>query len=254
MGNIIRADVRQAVLSGRLILAGIAFCGLLFMSGFEVILDAARSEDLMVNGFHGKLIYDALSSDTVLLALPILCALPYGAAYIEEVKTGFVKLYISRASRRGYVLGKFAGCLISGGLVPVLGTLLAYAISLLVFSPMEMALEEGAEGTPWFWETVYACGRFFLSGGFWAFLGMLMSSQMESKYIAYASPFVFYYLLIILHERYFTAIYVIDPKGWLWPGEEWVFGPWSATALNIECLLIAVLFFGAAVRRRVAEL
>lgn len=254
MGNIIRADVRQAVFSWRLILAGIAFCGLLFMAGFETILDAARSEDLLFNGFHGKLIYDALSSDTVLLAVPILCALPYSAAYIDDIKTGFVKLYISRTSRRGYVLGKFTGCLISGGLVPVIGTLLAYGIAYLVFAPMEAAPMEEVETKQWFWDTVYACGRFFLSGGFWAFLGMVMSSQMESKYIAYAAPFVFYYLLIILHERYFTSLYVIDPKGWIWPGEEWVYGPWSAAVVNIECMVLAVLCFMAAVRKRVAEL
>lgn len=254
MGQIIRADVRQAVLSWRLMLAGLAFGGLIFLSGFEMILDAARSEELLANGFHGKLVYDALASDTVLLALPILCTLPYGAAYIEDIKTGFVKLYISRSSRRGYVLGKFAGCALSGGLVSVIGTLLAFALSALVFSPMEAALEDGMEATAWFWDVVTVCGRFFLSGGFWAFWGMVMSSQMESKYIAYASPFVFYYLLIILHERYFPALYVIDPKGWLWPGAEWSLGPWSAAAVIVECMVIAVICFSAAVHRRVAEL
>ena len=254
MGSIIRADVRQAVFSWRLVLAGMAFSVLLFLSGFEAILDTARSDELLANGFHGQLIYNALSSDMVLLAVPILCTLPYGAAYIEDIKTGFVKLYISRTSRRGYVWGKFAGCFLSGGLVTVLGTILAYGISKLAFSPMELDVEDGAEVATQFWDTISACGRFFLSGGFWAFLGMVMSSQMESRYISYASPFVFYYLLIILRERYFTWLYVMDPKGWLWPSEEWVLGPWSAAAVNVECLFIALLCFAAAVRRRVAEL
>lgn len=254
MGYIIRADVRQAVLSWRLLLAGVAFCGLLFLSSFETILSATRFEELLINGFHGKLVYDALSSDAALLALPILCTLPYGAAYIEDIKTGFIKLYISRSSRRGYVLGKFAGCFFSGGLVPVLGTLLAYGISTLIFSPMEAAVEEGAEAVVWLWDTLAVCGRLFLSGGFWAFWGMALSAYMESKYIPYAAPFVTYYLFIILHERYLPALYVIDPKGWLWPEGIWPLGAWSAAVFVLELAAIALLCFAAAVQRRVSEL
>lgn len=252
MGNVIRTDVRQAMSSWRLASAVLGFCVLLFLSGFEDILDAARSEELLASGFHGKLIYDALSSDTVLLALPILCTLPYGAAYIEDIKTGFIKLYIYRTSRQGYALGKFAGAVLSGGLVPLVGTLVAYGISSLIFMPMEAAVS--SVGTQWFWDCFCACGRFFLSGGFWAFFGMVMSSQMESRYISYASPFVFYYLLIILRERYFPSAYVIDPKGWLWPTEEWVLGSWSAAMMPVECMVIALLCFMAAVRKRVSEL
>lgn len=252
MGNVIRTDVRQVMSSWRMVAASLGFCVLLFLSGFEAILDAARSEDILFSGFHGKLIYDALSSNVVLLALPILCTLPYGAAYIEDIKTGFVKLYISRTSRQGYALGKFAGTVLSGGLVPVVGTLVAYGISSLIFIPVEEAAN--SVETRWFWDCFCACGRFFLSGGFWAFFGMAMSSQMESRYISYASPFVFYYLLIILRERYFPLAYVIDPKGWLWPSEEWVLGSWSAAMMPVECMVIALLCFMAAVRKRVSEL
>lgn len=252
MGNVTRADVRQAVNSWRMAAAALDFCALLFLSGFESILDAARSEDLLAEGFHGQLIYDALDSDMILLALPILCTLPYGAAYIEDIKTGFVKLCISRTSRQGYALGKFAGAVLSGGLVPVVGTLVAYGISSLIFIPAEEAAS--SVETQWFWDCFCACGRFFLSGGFWAFFGMVMSSQMESRYISYASPFVFYYLLIILRERYFPSVYVIDPTGWLWPGEEWALGSWSAAMVPVECMAIALLCFMAAVRKRVAEL
>ena len=254
MGHIIKAEARQAVRSWRLFAAALAFGFLLFLSGTEAILTAARSEDALAFGFHGQLVYNALSSDTVLLALPILCALPYGAAYIEDIKTGSIKLYISRSSRRGYVLGKLAGSLLSGGLVPVLGSLAAYAVSALVFAPMEAPPAEDAEAVTYFWDVLAACGRFFLSGGFWAFLGMTLSSQMESRYIAYASPFVFYYLLVILRQRYFTALYVLDPEGWLWPGAEWVYGAWSAAVVVTELIIITALLFAAAVKRRIAEL
>ena len=254
MGHIIGADARRAVLSWRLLAAALAFGALLVLSEIETIIAAVRSGDALAVGFHGQLVYDALSSDTALLALPILCTLPFSAMYIEDIKTGFIKLYISRSSRRGYVLGKLAGSLLSGGLVPVLGMLAAYAVSTLVFMPVEAPPAEDAEAVTYFWDILSACGRFFLSGGFWAFLGMALSSQMESRYIAYASPFVFYYLLVIIQERYFPFLYVINPKGWLFPGEEWVYGAWSSAAIVLELIAITAILFAAAVKRRIAEL
>lgn len=60
--------------------------------------------------------------------------------------------------------------------------------------------------------------------------------------------------LIILRERYFEALYVIDPRGWLTPGEEWILGPWSAAAPVIILTAAVFLCFAGAVERRVYTL
>jgi hypothetical protein len=145
------------------------------------------------------------------------------------------------------------GCLISGGFVFVLGILLAYGVSVLVFLPIEIAPSAETVDTS-FRELLADCGWFFLSGGYWALFGMTMSAQMESKYIAYASPFIFYYILIILHERYFDWLYVLYPKGWLFPNEAWVLGQWSVIPLILELAALIALLFARAVKRRISEI
>jgi ABC-type transport system involved in multi-copper enzyme maturation permease subunit len=241
-------STRHAVLSWKFAAAALAFCALLFLAGFDTILAAVTENDPLWQGFHGQLIYNALSSDVILFAMPILCVLPYGAAYIEDIKTGYIKLYLVRTTRKNYIAGKFAGCFLSGGLVSVVGTLCAYGISTLIFSHLE---EADDFGTSWLLELLPLLLRFFLSGGFWAFLGMLLSTQMESKYVAYASPFLFYYLLVILQERYFSSLYVLNPEGWLLVGGEWVLGSWSAVAVVVMLTILAFLLFSQSVKRRI---
>ena len=67
--------------------------------GIQTISDGMELE----NGFHGTLILQALSKDAVTLALPILCALPYTASFIDDVKSGFIKSYLSRTTVSRYI-------------------------------------------------------------------------------------------------------------------------------------------------------
>ena len=102
--------------------------------------------------------------------------------------------------------------MLSGGLVIVVGVLIEWGISALVLLPMEKVAEAPSESTVFLLKT---CVLLFLNGGLWAVLGMTMSTIMESKYIAYASPFIVYYLLVILYERYFPNAWLLYPKNWL---------------------------------------
>ncbi len=253
MRNTIMSGVRQSVRSARFWLGAVFIAAAVFLASMDGVLEALRSEDPLAAGFHGDLVVKAMSADAIVICLPIVCALPYAASYVDEVKTGFIKLYIHRTSQRAYILGKVAGCLVSGGLVMVAGLWLAYGASALVFLPLEAAPKPGEETPAYAVELANACGPVFLSGGFWALFGMTMSSLMESRYIAYASPFIFYYICIILCERYFSWLYVIYPKAWL-SAEGWQGGRWGAAAVLGELICLAALAFGASVRKRVREL
>ncbi len=254
MKNTIASSVRQSLFTGQFLLGVVFVAAAVFLASTEALLDAFRSEELLAYGFHGTFVLEAVTSDTIILCLPILCALPYAASYVDDVKTGFIKLYLHRTSQRGYILGKTLGCVISGGLVVALGLFLAYAAAALVFLPMEAAPAPEAEPPRHLQEFFSVSWLFFLSGGFWALFGMTMSAQMESRYIAYASPFIFYYVLIILHERYFDWLYVLYPKAWLAPGEEWVIGKWSVAPLLLELMAVTALYFARSVKRRVSEI
>ena len=254
MSTTIRSCIRQSVFSLRFLLGTVFITALLFLSSAGTMADAFRSDKALAYGYHGNFILTALGGDAITICLPIVCALPYAASYVEDVKTNFIKLYIYRTSNRGYILGKAAGCLVSGGAVIVLGLWLAYGVSAVLFTPLEGPLKADAEAPEYAMTLLRNCGLIFLSGGFWSLFGMTMSAFMASKYIAYAAPFIFYYVLIILCERYFTSLYVVYPKAWLAPGEEWAMGRWGPALVILELIVVTALCFGAAVRKRVRSL
>jgi hypothetical protein len=69
---------------------------------------------------------------------------------------------------------------------------------------------------------------FGLSGALWAMLGMLLSTVTMNTYMAYAAPFILYYVLIILQERYARDIFMLNPQNYLTLTGTWPFGGWSA--------------------------
>lgn len=254
MKNTILSNLRQSIFTGRFLLCVIFVAAAVFLASMETLLDAFRSADPLAYGFHGSFILEAAATDTISFCLPIICTLPFAGSFVDDVKTGFIKLYIHRTSRRAYIFGKVLGCIVSGGLVVVMGLFLAYGTAVLVFLPMEAAPQPDAENPECFRDFLSACGLFFLSGGLWSLFGMTMSARMESKYIAYASPFIIYYVLIILHERYFEWLYVLHPKAWLFPGEEWIIGKWSVVPVVLELMVMTALCFARSAKRRVSEI
>ena len=254
MRNAIRSSLRQSVLNGRFLPGVVFVVAAVFLASAETLSRAFRSEGLLDCGFHGRLVLAAVQSDTIVFCLPIVSALPYAASYVDDVKTGFIRLFIHRAGRRGYILGRALGCVVSGGLVISLGLLLACCAAALVFLPREAAPRPGAEDPGAFQALFSVCGRFFLSGGLWALVGMTMSTLMESRYIACGAPFILYYVLIILHERYFDWLYLLYPKTWLFPGAEWSWGVWSVGPFLLALMAGLTLLFGRRVRKRVAAL
>jgi hypothetical protein len=244
----ISSDLRRA-LTGRGFFCGVAGMVLVIaLSSLQNIIEAVRSGSVNY-GFHAQLISTALSSDWVTLALPILCTLPFTAAFVDDMKSGFIKQYLHRAGHREYIRGKLFACGLSGGLVLFLGIIVAYGLSALIFTPMELALKEGQTAQPYFAQMLMTAATLFLSGAFWSLVGLTFAALTMSRYMAYASPFIFYYVLIILHERYFTSLYVLYPKEWLFPSGVWPMGGFSVLLmLAVWTAAVSVAFAIAAER------
>jgi len=169
-GQSVTPDIKRA-LTGRGFLIGVIGSVLVaVLSSVESIIMAARSESLMPNGFHARLIMDALILNGFTLVLPILCALPYTTLFVDDMKSGFIKQYLHRSGVQPYIKGKLAACALSGGLVLVCGILLSYGLSALVFTPMEHALGEGEAAQPYFAQLLMKAFILFFSGAFCVFL------------------------------------------------------------------------------------
>jgi hypothetical protein len=247
------SDIKRA-LSGRGFLAGVA--GMVLIIAFsllEEIITAAQSGEALQNGHHAQVIMSALESDWVTLALPILCALPFTAAFVDDIKSGFIKQFLPRSSVKLYIKGKLVACGLSGGLVLFFGIVLAYGVSALIFTPMELALGPEEIAQPYFAQLLMKATTMFFSGAFWSLAGFTFAALTMNKYMAYASPFILYYVLIILNERYFSDFYVLYPKEWLSPSETWVMGGFGVILLLIELSAIVCLGFTIVAKGRLAH-
>ena len=188
MRNII-TEIRRAVCSYKFAIAAI---GLIITITFAATGDIAKATRTPTAETFDKylelqsntepkptmteIIQAALNSEAYKTALPILAALPFTAAFVDDIKSGYIKAYLLRTTRRKYITGKLVAAAVSGGLVTL-----------------------------------------SFSGMLWALIGLTLASVTTNRYMAYTSPFILYYLLIILHERYFRSIPLISPHEWTLP-------------------------------------
>ena len=73
--------------------------------------------------------------------------------------------------------------------------------------------------------------------------GLLISMMTSNKYMAYISPFMVGYLLIIFHERYFSKLYVFYPKEWLLAEQTWVLAQGGIVLWLLELAVIVSVIF-----------
>lgn len=221
-----------------------------FFDYLHPLLQVRQQGGYIPQGYHDTLFSNALSSDVLVAFLPVLAAVPLAAGYLEDVKNKFVRFLLVRESYCVYLAGKMFGCWLCGGLVVVLGVVEAYGLTVLLLTPVEQVVANYIPANVYIGERI---ALLFLNGGFWALLGMTLSTLMESKYIAYMSPFIVYYLLVILCERYFPDAWLLYPKNWLNP-EIWPYGIGSATAFLLELTVIAGILFYIMGKRRLESL
>ena len=248
----VAASLRCAILSKGFGIGVIAMAAILVISGWESMAGTLGTT-LLPYGTHITMIMDARKTDMVTFAVPILCTLPYAASYVDDLKSGFIKGYLQRAGTGGYIGGKLAACGISGGLLLFLGVLAALPVSALLLLPIEAA-PTGQESLPYLGEIMGNASMFFFAGMFWSLLGFLLAGATKSRYMAYASPLVLYYLMIILHERYFSELYVLYPKEWQSPTDGWQLGGLGVAVMMIEFSAAAAVAFALLARKQLGKL
>lgn len=132
----------------------------------------------------------------------------------------------------------------------VVGAVVSYILAAFLFSPMQAAPMPGSEVVPFFQPFLMNLILFFMSGAFWSLVGITASAATNNKYMAYASPFMIYYLLIILKERYFSNLYVLYPKEWITVGQGWPLGEFGVImVVLVLIMMVSTLFVIAAIRR-----
>lgn len=239
----ILGEIKRAVFGRQFLIAYLGMVLCLFIGAFSEGLDVFKTKPVMVTyGFHREILLRSLRSDIILLAVPILAAIPYTTAFTDDVRSGYLKPYLTRTTVSRYIRGKSIAAAFSGGFALALGILTALFISFLVFSPFEVYPEYAVPSRiP---DLILFIFLFFLSGALWATVGLLASSLTQNVYLAYAAPFIFYYVLIILQERYFRSAFMLNPKNYLTMQGEWPLnGKSAALTLLVLTILLQLVFF-----------
>ena len=249
----ISTDIRRAVCSKGFLAAVVGMVLIMAIASIQAVSEALMTKNAMAFGFHSQLTKGAIQSFDVALALPIFCALPYTASFVDEFKSGYIKEYLPRIGVDRYIFGKLSACAVSGGLALFVGVYLFYGIAALVFSPMELALEAGVKAEPIAAYIFQKALVLFFSGAFWSLCGFTFASLSMSRYMAYASPFILYYVLVILHERYLKDLFVLYPKEWLAMTQMWVLDSYGVMILLFVLSCVICLLFAAMARRRLSN-
>jgi hypothetical protein len=265
-----QTDLKRALTSWGFIAGIMGMAAAIFFGSFESILPFLQGfMEVLPAGFHEQMILTALSSDIMMFCVPILAALPYTAAFIEEYKSGYLKEYLPRSGVRPYIIGKVFATGLSGGLVLFLGIILIYIAFALLFTPMEVLPQmpdDAMNGTmaasagmvqmavpSMFADIIGRAFLFFLAGFFWSLVGALFATVTMSRYMAYAFPFILYYVLIILCQRYFTGIYILNPQEWTNAAMQWPGGAWGMILFFGEIILITGIAYAMMIKRRLSD-
>ena len=245
-------DLRRAVFGRQFLIAWLGMVLCLIIGAFSEAMETFSFKPVtVVYGYHRSILLNALHSDIILLAVPILAAIPYTTAFTDDVRSGYLKPYLTRTTVSRYIWGKGIAAAFSGGFALALGIITALFISFLVFSPFEVYPEYAVPSRiP---DLILFIFLFFLSGALWACVGLLASSLTQNVYLAYAAPFIFYYVLIILQERYFRTAFMLNPKNYLTMEGAWPLEGKSAALTLLMLTLVLLLVFYITVQKELRD-
>lgn len=197
---------------------GLWISSLLCFAGLLIGFFSNKMELPFGEGSFVKFYLKAADAQITLFLLPIAAVLPMGAIYVKESSSGFLRLYITRINQMEYIQRKTLQ-IYAGGFLPFFfaGTL-GLLCSFLVIYPLELQGE-----MPWesLWQVVQLLLRISLVGGILAEVSGIFAALFRNYYMAYGLPFVCYYMLIILKERYFTDMYAMYPAEWVKCQYDW---------------------------------
>ena len=174
-----------------------------------------------------------------MLTLPALSALPFAAQALHEIKSGAIRPAVFRTGRNSWIIGKAAGCVISGMMLQ------GAAVGLLFLILNGLMRGYAGQWFPWgdggdFWPMLL---RRMLCGGIWAGVGCVIALVTETASAAYLAPLCLCYALMMIGTRFFPDAAMLTPM-------QWVNGAaWLLVVLLIITIALQALFLKRGVQR-----
>ena len=180
-----------------------------------------------------------MKGDFGMLTLPALSALPFAAQALHEIKSGAIRSVVFRTGRKSWIIGKVAGCAISGMLLQGAAVgLLFLILNGLMYGIAGQWFSWGKGGD--FWPLLF---NRMLCGGIWAGVGCVIALVTETASAAYLAPLCLCYALMMIGTRFFPDAAMLNPMQWVNDAS------WLLVILLIITLTLQAFFLKRGVHR-----
>ena len=238
-------DLRRAIAGRWFFAALIAATAALYLSVGQAtygLLGYLESIDMYEDSFWysvSDLLVLGMKGDFGMLTLPALSALPFAAQALHEIKSGAIRPAVFRTGRKSWIIGKAAGCMVSGMLLQ------SAAVGLLFLILNGFMRGYAGQWLPWgeggdFWLLLF---NRMLCGGIWAGVGCVIALATETASAAYLAPLCLCYALMMIGTRFFPDMAMLNPMQWV-SGASWILLILLAITLSFQ-----VLFLNRGVKR-----
>ena len=241
-------DLKRMISWKWMAVSGLVMTALTFAVKMDAIAEILRQNQFLPVGWCAQFLKEAWLGKAFTFCVPILCALPGAASFVDEYQTNMCRMALGRTSRDKYLKSKVCSVAFSGGITVIAGLVVSALVTWVLFHPLVSAeLSVGgmvSMETEWISFVVVILIRFAVFGALGAVTGLVISAAVNNRYMAWLSPFMGEYLLIILCDRYWKKALLLSPAEWLNPGEEWpLYGYGSILWMICLCALFMCAFY-----------
>lgn len=188
-----------------------------YMSGREYMGQLERFDGYSVEGgaVIGVFRY-CITAKNGLLFVPICAPLTAGACAEMELQSRYALFCCSRIGKRKYYVKKLLECVLPGGLMVACSEVLVLLLASARFH--QTVMRPGESGFAGTFAVILLClAEGFFNGMLWAGIGGAFAVLTRNPYIAYAFPFVIFYVLTVFQERYYRGLFFLSPRCWVDP-------------------------------------
>lgn len=211
--GVYRAEVLRLIQSRRIwILCGILWLYLM-IQGTEIYRELGADREI-IRGFWQQTVIQILRKKETVVLVASVSGIVHAASCMEDFQSRFYKFYLARMDVGVYIRGKIfgnfigvTGMILAAGMLGILGIYLLY-------SPAETGTIEWKKELE-AWQIIvnmlftYCIGSMVLSS-----MAMYFSVAAESVYLAYLIPFVSFFVIYIMNQRFLKEIYYLNPYHW----------------------------------------
>lgn len=197
------------------------------------------------------LFQEGMTGNAMEFLLPVAAVLSGGGLFLQEYDSGFLKLSISRTGRMAYIREKTIYSCLKGSAVLFLGGLLVFALYFLCLFPMEV---KGISEPEKIIECICMLLRISMTAGIICGLSGIFGALFLNYYMSYGLPFVCYYMLVILKERYLPDFYSLYPPEWIRLEHSWGTEGTGIWYFLITAQILVMLLYALILEYRLKEI